>query len=89
MLPNNPLVLHTLGMALARAGQPKEAVHALRAAANLAPQAALPRLHLAQQLVASGDKVAATQALRSVDASQLSAADKNSLGKLKADLGMS
>ena len=89
LLPDNPIVLHTLGLALSKSGKKGEAIDALRAAANLAPLAAMPRLHLAQHLSAAGDKVGAAHALRTIDGSRLSAPDKDSLGKLKAELGVS
>ena len=89
LMPDNPVVLHTLGMALSKAGKTDEAILALRAASNLAPLAAMPRLNLAQQLSASGDKVGAASTLRTIDAEKLSVADKESLGKLKAELGLS
>jgi cellulose synthase operon protein C len=83
-LPNNANVLDTYGMALMKAGQTDEAVAALKAASNLAPGAALPRLHLAQALWAAKDKTAAAPLLRGLNESQLSAADKQSLQKLRA-----
>lgn len=86
-LPNNPQVLHTMGMVLAGNGQPKEAIAALRAASNLVPTQALPRLNLAQQLAASGDKVGAGAALRGLDETQLGSKDKDALRELQSRLG--
>ena len=88
-MPDQPKVLHTLGMALAKAGKAEEATEWLRAAANLAPQSQVPRLNLAQHQAASGDKIGAAQTLRSVTGEGLSTAEKESLGKLKAELGVS
>ena len=89
LMPDQPKVLHTLGMALAKAGKAEEATEWLRAAANLAPQSQVPRLNLAQHQAASGDKIGAAQTLRSVTGEGLSTAEKESLGKLKAELGVS
>lgn len=88
-LPNSPTTLHTLGLSLDRAGKKDDAIVALRAAANLAPLQPMPRLHLAQRLSASGDKVGAAEALRTIKAEGLNAADRASLAKLKEELGMS
>lgn len=87
-LPNSPQVLHTMGMVLAGNGQAKEAIAALRAASNLAPTKAMPRLNLAQQLAASGDKSGASSALRGLDETQLGSKDKDALRQLKSQLGV-
>lgn len=89
LAPREPTVLHTLGMALSKAGKKEEAIEALRSSANLAPLAATPRLHLAQHLAAAGDKVGAAHALRTIDGASLPARDRDTLGKLKAELGIS
>ncbi len=86
-LPNHPNVLHTLGLALARNGQRDEAVQVLRAASNLAPTLALPRLDLADNLAAAGDKDGARSALRGIDEAQLGARDKDQLKRLRGVLG--
>lgn len=88
-MPNNPNVLHTTGLALARSGKRDEAITTLRAAANLAPTQAMPKLHLAENLAAAGDKAGAAAALRGIDEAQLGARDKESLDKLKGALGLS
>lgn len=89
VLPNNPNVLHTLGLTLAKAGKRDEAIAALRASANLAPLAAVPRLHMAQHLVEAGDRAGATQALRTINESLLGKSDQASLSALRSKLGMS
>lgn len=86
-LPNHPNALHTLGLALARNGQRDEAIKVLRAASNLAPTLALPRLDLAENLVAAGDKDGARSALRGIDAAQLGERDQNELARLRGVLG--
>lgn len=87
LLPNQPEVLHTLGMALSKAGRSGEAIEVLRASTNLAPGAAQPRLDLAQLLAIAGDKAGATQALSSIDGAQLQPEGKQNLERLKAQLG--
>jgi putative PEP-CTERM system TPR-repeat lipoprotein len=88
-LPNNPNVLHTLGLCLLKAGKRDDSIAALRASANLAPQAALPRLQLAQQLVVAGDRIGAANALRTIRPELLDAAEQGNLAKLKTELGLS
>jgi Flp pilus assembly protein TadD len=85
-LPNSANVLHTYGVALSQAGQTAEAVVALQAASNLAPGASMPRLHLAQAMVAAKDRTTAGQVLRGIDEGQLNAADKQALQKLRSAL---
>ncbi len=87
-MPNDPNVLHTAGLALARSGKRDEAIAALRASANLAPTKAMPKLHLAETLAAAGDKPGAIAALRGIDESQLGAKDKEDLRKLKDTLSL-
>lgn len=87
MLPNNPIVLHTMGLVLSKAGQRDDAIAALRAAANLAPTSAMPRLDLAEHLLAAGDRPGAAAAARGADGAQLAPKDRARLDKLKADLG--
>ena len=82
-LPNHPNALHTLGVALARNGRRDEALEVLRAASNLAPTMAMPRLDLAENLVASGDKDGARAALRGIDEAQLGERDKTELNRLR------
>ena len=83
LLPNAPNVLDTLGMAQLQAGKRDEGIASLRAAINLAPNAALPRLHLAEHLVASGDRKGASDMVRSVDRRQLSPSEQEVLAKVK------
>src|SRR5690606_27162949 len=87
VLPDDPNVLDTLALAQAAAGQRAEAIANLRIAANLAPLSALPRLHLSQQLLASGDRAGASAEAQKVDAGQLGEQDRAALATLKAALG--
>ncbi|MFG6466921.1 XrtA/PEP-CTERM system TPR-repeat protein PrsT [Roseateles sp. BYS87W] len=86
-LPNNANVLDTLGSALAAAGQRDEAVTVLRMSSRLAPTAATPKVHLAEVLLAGGDRTGASEALRGVDANRLDKLGQASLAKVKAALG--
>ena len=86
-LPNNVNALDTLAIALAKTNKRDEAIATLRTATNLAPTAAVPRLHLSEQLLAAGDRAGAIAAMRLVKAEQLSAKDQLSLSKLKSALG--
>jgi len=81
-MPNNPNVLDTLGMAQAFAGKREDSIATLRMAVNLAPRAALARLHLAEQLTASGDNKAASAILASIDINQLSKSEQATLARL-------
>lgn len=85
-LPNNANALHTLGLALAKAGKQDEAIATLRTSANLAPLAALPRLHLSEHLLASGDKAGASSTLQSINAGLLGDKDRAALAKMKSQL---
>jgi cellulose synthase operon protein C len=82
LMPNNPNVLDTLGVAQAQAGKRDEGIATLRLALNIAPTAAPVRLHLAEQLTAAGDSKAAAAMLAQIDAKQLSNADQAALAKL-------
>ena len=86
LLPDNPMVLDTLGMAQATAGQANDALATLRLALNLAPNLASARLHFAQQLAAGGDTKAAGQALASLESSKLSKNEQASLASLQLKL---
>ncbi len=86
LMPGNANVLDTLGLAQALAGQRAGAIASLQMAVNLAPAAAIPRLHLAQQLLAAGEHKAATAALASVTAQQLGKADQEALAQLQNSL---
>ncbi|MDO9166766.1 MAG: PEP-CTERM system TPR-repeat protein PrsT [Rhodoferax sp.] len=86
LMPNNPNVLDTLGMAQALAGKRDESIASLRTAVNLAPTAALPRLHLAEQLLAAGQGKAAASVLAAVDSKQLGKTDQATLAQLNKSL---
>jgi cellulose synthase operon protein C len=82
MMPDNPNVLDTLGMAQALAGKRGEGIASLRTAVNLAPMSPIPRMHLAEQLIATGDKKGAAAILAPVDASRLAKSDQAVLARL-------
>jgi Flp pilus assembly protein TadD len=86
LMPDNPQILDTLGMAQALAGQRAQALVSLRTAVNLAPAAALPRLHLAEQLLADGDRKAATAMVQAIDSKLLAKADQTTLAQLGKSL---
>lgn len=86
MMPDDPRVLDTLGMAQALAGQRSEAIASLQTAINLWPVAALPRLHLAEQLLAAGDRKAAVAVLTPIDGKQLAKSDQAMLAQLNKSL---
>lgn len=75
LMPDNPNVLDTLGMAQALAGRRDDAIASLRTAVNLVPRAALPRLHLATQLLAAGNLKEAQVVLAAVERNQLSSSE--------------
>ena len=81
-MPDNPNVLDTLGMAQALAGKRDEGIASLRTAVNLAPISPTPRIHLAEQLIAAGDKKGAAAVLTPVDASRLDKSDQEKLALL-------
>lgn len=85
-LPNDPNVLDTVGVALARSGQARESVAMLRAAVNLAPTRDLPKLHLADALIAVGDWSAAGTTLRAIDEAALNPGDAERYAQLKTTL---
>lgn len=86
LMPDNPTVIDTLGMAQALAGQRDEAIASLRTAVNLAPVAALTRLHLAQQLLAAHERKAAVSVLAPVNGKQLAKAEQATLAQLNKSL---
>lgn len=86
LMPDNPIVLDTLGMAQVLAGKREEGIASLRTAVNLSPAAAVPRLHLAQQLLGTGDRKAAATELATIDSKQLGKADQAVLGQLQQSL---
>jgi predicted Zn-dependent protease len=88
-LPGSANVLETLGMALAKAGKTEESIRVLRLAANIAPNAASTQLYLSEQLLAFGDRNAATERLRFIKEDELGHREKLSLSKLKAALRVS
>jgi cellulose synthase operon protein C len=59
--PNNPFVMDTYGWILSEQGKLPEGIKMLKAAAEKAPRVAEIRLHLAQALLQSGDKVQAIE----------------------------
>ena len=83
LLPDNPTVLDTLGMALAQAGQREPAITALRTAVQLAPTKGTTRMHLSEQLLASGDRKGAQTMLAQVNASTLNTTDQAEHARLK------
>lgn len=86
LMPDNPIVLDTLGMAQALAGKRDDSIASLRAAVNLAPAAAIPRLHLAEQLLHAGERKAATTVLAPIDVKQLDEAARATLAQLNKSL---
>ena len=86
LAPNNPQILDTLAIAQVQAGKQSEAIANLRIAVNLAPTAPAPKLHLAELLLASGDKKGATSLIQPIDPNQLGPKDQESLKQLKGNL---
>lgn len=86
LLPNEPTVLDTLGMALAQAGQRDTAITTLRTAVQLAPTLPAARLHLAEQLLAAGDQQGARATLAALNTSKLSTSDQAEHARLKQQL---
>lgn len=86
LMPDNPNVLDTLGLAQALAGKREDAIASLRLAVNLVPTAAVPRLHLAGQMLAAGDRKGAGAMLPLIDGKQLGKADQAELAQLKKAL---
>lgn len=84
---DNPVILDTLGMAQASSGDRGAAIATLRLASNLAPKAATPKIHLAEQLIAEGDKKSASSLLQSIDAAGLNVKDKDLYTRLKQSIG--
>lgn len=87
LMPDNPIILDTLGMALALTGKREEGINNLRTAVNLAPSIALPRLHLATQLLAAGERQMASSVLAPLDSKQLGKADQVALTQLNKTIG--
>ena len=73
-------MLDTYGLALTQNGQTKRGVELLRMASSLAPREADIRLHLAQALIASGDKAGARKEL-----TELTKLDKASPARAQAE----
>ncbi|WP_404303240.1 XrtA/PEP-CTERM system TPR-repeat protein PrsT [Alicycliphilus denitrificans] len=76
LLPDDPTVLDTLGLALAQAGQHQSAITTLRTAVQLAPTKPSARLHLTEQLLAAGDRQEARAMLAQLNAGKLNAAQQ-------------
>lgn len=87
LLPDNAVVLDTLGAALTQAGQHAEAVATLRRASALAPTAWPVKLRLAQALLAAGDRKAAADMAKLIPSEALPPGDKPALQQLNAALG--
>ena len=87
-MPNNANALDTLGMAQALAGMQQEAIATLRIATNLAPRAADPRLHLAEQLLNSGDKKNAAANLNLLEKGQLTTQQEATAAALRKSIGI-
>jgi predicted Zn-dependent protease len=87
LAPNSPAILDTLGMAQAQAGKQAEAITTLRAAVNLAPKAATPRLHLAELYIAAGERKEAANLIQAMDPKTLNANDQETLKRLTGNLG--
>ncbi len=86
LLPDDPTVLDTLGVALRLAGKNDEAMAALLTATHLAPTAASPRLHLAEAMAAKGDRKGAGGLVQNIAQDKLDSRDKAALDSLKAAL---
>ena len=63
LAPANPAILDTLGMLLVKKGDVTQGVEKLQKAAQIAPNVASFRLHLAKALIKAGDKQAARKEL--------------------------
>lgn len=83
LLPNAPEVLDTLAMAQLLAGKREQSIANLRAAINLAPTAPTPRIHLAEQLAASGDRQGAAELVRAIDSKRLSRSEQEILENIR------
>jgi Flp pilus assembly protein TadD len=87
--PDNPQILDTLALAQAQAGKQSEAIATLRTVMTLAPKASIPKLHLAELLLAGGDKKEAGTLLKAIDKSQLGSRDQESLQRMVSSVGSS
>lgn len=76
LAPNNAAVLDTVGMLLLKKGAVAEGLEKVRQAAQLAPNQADIRLHLAEALIKTGDKAAARQELETLSQAAGKAAEK-------------
>lgn len=86
LMPGNANVLDTLGMAQVLAGKREDGLESLRTAVNLAPAAAVPRLHLGAHLLDAGDRKAASAVVTGIDPNQLSKANKTAFEQLQQTL---
>lgn len=84
LMPDNPNVLDTLGVAQAKAGQAALALETLEIAHRLGPDQAAIRLHLAQARNAVGKKGEAAALLSGINAAQLSKQERVELDQLKS-----
>jgi putative PEP-CTERM system TPR-repeat lipoprotein len=80
LAPFNPNILDTYGLALTRNGDAKRGAEMLRMASRLAPRQQEIRLHLAQALIAVGDKAGAREAI-----GELTKLDKTSPIRIEAE----
>lgn len=87
LLPDNPNVLDTLGMALSKAGQRDAATAQFRLANRLAPTAITPRLHLAEHLLAGPERQEAAVLLNGLDPQKMGATDRELFQRLKGKVG--
>jgi len=74
--PNNPAILDTVGMLLLKKGEVAGGLEKVRQAAQLAPNQADIRLHLAEALIKAGDKPAARLELETLSHADGKAGDK-------------
>ena len=86
LAPFSPGVLDTLGVAVTKSGDAKRGVTLLRMASTLGPGQPDIRLHLAQALVASGDKLAARKELDELGKLDSSSPVRAEADKLKSSL---
>lgn len=83
LAPENPNVLDTLGVILSRSGQGKEGVAVLQQALSLAPGTPIYALHLAEAMLANGDKAEAKKVLDGLNEKIMDADARKQLALLK------
>jgi tetratricopeptide (TPR) repeat protein len=87
-MPDNPVALSNLGMAMLVRGRYGDAETYLQRSIALRPRYALPHVHLAAVYAARGDKARAERELRrAVEIYPLSTAGRNALGRFYFDAG--